>query len=45
MTKQKAFINIFARLNYAWIILVVVYLASVVAPFNQFKISPPSCPN
>ena len=29
-----------ARLNYAWVILVVVYLASVVAPFIQFKIPP-----
>jgi len=27
-------------LPYAWVILVVVYLASVVAPFNQFKIPP-----
>jgi MFS family permease len=29
-----------ASLNYAWVILMVVYLASVVAPFNQFKIPP-----
>ena len=27
-------------LPYAWVILVVVYLASVVAPFNQFKVPP-----
>ncbi len=27
-------------ISYAWVILVVVYLASVVAPFNQFKIPP-----
>ena len=26
--------------NYAWVILAVVYLASVVAPFNQFKVPP-----
>ena len=25
---------------YAWVILVVIYLASVVAPFNQFKVPP-----
>ena len=25
---------------YAWVILAVVYFASVVAPFNQFKIPP-----
>lgn len=37
--KQKAAIFP-VRLNYAWIILVVVYLASVVAPLNQFKIPP-----
>jgi predicted MFS family arabinose efflux permease len=29
-----------AVLPYAWVILVVVYLASVVAPFNQFKVPP-----
>ncbi|MFU8771317.1 MAG: MFS transporter [Anaerolineales bacterium] len=29
-----------AVLAYAWVILVVVYLASVVAPFNQFKVPP-----
>ena len=27
-------------LPYAWVILAVVYLASVVAPFNQFKVPP-----
>jgi MFS family permease len=27
-------------LPYAWVILVVVYLASVVAPFNQYKVPP-----
>src|SRR5512140_3851214 len=27
-------------LSYAWVILAVVYFASVVAPFNQFKIPP-----
>lgn len=27
-------------ISYAWVILVVVYLASVAAPFNQFKIPP-----
>jgi MFS family permease len=27
-------------LPYAWVILVIVYLASVVAPFNQFKVPP-----
>ena len=27
-------------LPYAWVILVVVYLSSVVAPFNQFKVPP-----
>lgn len=27
-------------LPYAWVILVVVYLASVVSPFNQFKVPP-----
>lgn len=29
-----------AILPYAWVILIVVYLASVVAPFNQFKVPP-----
>jgi MFS family permease len=37
--KQKT-ANFSAKSNYAWVILVVVYLASVVAPFNQFKIPP-----
>jgi predicted MFS family arabinose efflux permease len=27
-------------ISYAWVILIVVYLASVAAPFNQFKIPP-----
>ena len=26
--------------KYAWVILVVVYFAGVVAPFNQFKVPP-----
>ena len=29
-----------AGLKYAWVILAVVYFASVVAPFNQFKVPP-----
>ena len=40
MTTQKAPTLSAASPNYAWVILVVVYLASVVAPFNQFKIPP-----
>ena len=40
MTKQRTSPDLSSRLNYAWVILVVVYLASVVAPFNQFKIPP-----
>jgi predicted MFS family arabinose efflux permease len=36
MSKQSAV----RVIPYAWVILVVVYLASVVAPFNQFKIPP-----
>lgn len=37
--RQKA-TSFRTNLNYAWVILIVVYLASVVAPFNQFKIPP-----
>lgn len=36
-TSKKRLVN---RINYAWVILIVVYFSSIAAPLNQFKVPP-----